>query len=387
MRYSWRHLLALLPVAAAGLAACLPGPSRALGESGDEPEPARRLPARVRDDPREYERIKQEWKAFLKLPETKRDRLRGIDFELKYEPPATRARLWAVLDRYTSWRERLDEKDRQQIDSAPDAATRLEVIKALREREWVAHLPKGERDQIERAAPAERAALVEKFRQKERQRRADWQAASRLQREPLPPHPQPDFWPQVRMYLNKSLVPTLTHTEREELNKAARSSWPEYAQQITDKAEKHPIQVPPSERPGVMSFRDLPKEFTQALLDRPPRPRDLDGEKLRNLQGRWPNFALAVDRVARGRKLALPDKPLGPCKPDEFVPAVRRFIEELRKDAAAAKKLDEAQGKWPDYPFVVMELAKDKDKGKRVPGTFLPGPKKFWDDAKAAQEE
>src|SRR5207253_11128558 len=82
MRYSWRHLLALLLVGAAGLLACVPGPARAVNEGGDEAEAPRRLPARWRDDPAEYRRLKDEWKAFQKLPDREQRRLRQIDEEL-----------------------------------------------------------------------------------------------------------------------------------------------------------------------------------------------------------------------------------------------------------------------------------------------------------------
>jgi hypothetical protein len=386
MRDSWRRLLALLLVGAAGLAACLPGPARAVSEGGDEPEPPRRLPARYRDDRAEYRRLKDEWKAFQRLPQKQQERLRQIDDELNDEPPAARARLWAVLFRYTAWLERLDENDRRQVEAAPDPEKKLEVIRGLREAEWVAHLPRADREQIEAAVPAERAALVEKLRRQERERRAQWQAAFRAQGELAQPAVLPDFWPRVRLYEQKSLVPTLTHTEREQLFKAARSSWPEHAQALTALAEKHPILVPPSERAGVVSFRDLPSGYALNFGGKPGKGKDFEGHRLRDLQGRWPNFALALDRLAKSRKVALPDKPLGPCKPEEFVPAVRKFIDEqLRTDPAAAKRLDEARGKWPDYPFAVMELAKEKK--KRVPGTFLPGPKEFWDQAKAAQAE
>jgi hypothetical protein len=296
-----------------------------------------------------------------------------------------RARLWAVLDRYTAWLERLDEKDRRQIESAPDTAKKLDIIRALREREWVGHLARAERERIDQAAPEERAKQIEQLRQKERQRRADWQAALRMQEEAVPPRGQPDFWPQVQMYVNKSLNPTLTLTERDELRKAYLRSWPEYAQQLTALAEKHPIQVPPGERPGLQAIKELPQGYLQSLTVRPGKPKDAEGQKLRNLQGRWPNFALEVVHLAREKKAALPEKPFGPCKPEEFLPVVQKFIAELRKDAAAAKKLDEAQGKWPEYPFAVMELAKAK--GRRVPGTFLPGDKAYWEQAKAAQAE
>jgi hypothetical protein len=322
----------------------------------------------------------------MRLPKEKRDHLRQIDEELNDEPPAARARLWSVLDRYTYWLEHLDPKDRQEIESAPGRDQKLEVIKALREREWVSHLPRADRERIEQAPAAERPAAIEQLRQKERQRRAAWQLAFRMQGEPVLPRDLPPFWPQVRLYVEKSLIPTLSHTEREELFKAMRTSWPEHAQRLTALAEKHPIQVPPSERPGVVSLQELPKEVAQALRGRPGKPgKDGEGRPLLNVQGRWPNFAFAVERAAKNRRVALPDKPLGPCKPEEFVPPVQRFIDDLRKDQAAAKKLDEAQGKWPEFPLAVMELAKQK--GRRVPGTFLPGPKEFWEKAKAAPAE
>jgi hypothetical protein len=385
MRSSWRHLLALVLVGSAGLAACLPGPARAVGEGGDEPEP-RRLPARWRDDPAEHRRLKDEWTAFHKLPKARRDRLRQIDEDLNDEPPASRARLWAVLFRYTAWLDRLDERDRRQIESAPDEASRLEIIKGLRQAEWVAHLPRAQREKIDAAAPADRTALIDKLRRLEHERRTQWQLAFRAQAEAMRPRVLPKFWPLVRLYEQKALVPALTQAERAQLFKAAGSSWPEHARVLTALAEKHSILVPPSEHVGVVSFKNLPAGLAQSLLGKPGKPRDAEARRLRDMQGRWPNFALQLQRQAKNRKVALPDKPLGPCKPEEFVPAVRKFIDEqLRNDPAAAKKLDEAQGKWPDYPLAVMELAKEKKRD--VPGTVLPGSKEFWDKAKAPAAE
>jgi hypothetical protein len=389
MRNPWRRLLTLLLLLAAGLAACVPGPARAVGEAGDDTEPAHKHPLPWRDDPEQYRRLRDEWKAFHKLPAEKQERLRLLDEQLNEEPPASRARLWAVLDRYNAWLKGLDEKDRQQVESAPDAEKKLDAVRALRERDWVSHLARADRDRIEQAPPEERAKLVEATRQRERKRREEWQTAVRLQGEAVPPQMQGNLWPRIRLFEQKSLIPTLTHTERDDLAKAARSSWPEHAQVLSELAAKHPIQVPPSERPGVVSFADpiFPKGFAQQFVGKGGKPKEGEVRRLRDLQGRWPNFALELDRAARARKLALPDKPLGPCRPEEFVKEVQDFIaKELRKDdPAAAKKLDEAAGKWPDYPLAVMQLAKEKK--IKVPGTFLPGSKEFWEQAKAPPAE
>jgi hypothetical protein len=389
MRTSWRHLLALLLLPAAVFVASLPGPARAVGEGGDEPETPHKHALPWRDDPEQYRRLKEEWKAFRKLPAEKQDRVRLLDEQLNEEPPAVRARLWAVLDRYNAWLKGLDEKDRQRVDAAPDTDKKLDVIRGLREREWVSHLARAERERIEQAAPEERPKLVEAVRQKERKKRADWQTALRQQGEAPPPQMQANLWPRVRQYEEKALVPTLSEKERNELAKAALSSWPEHALKLTELSQRHPILLPPSEQVGVVKFADpvLPPNYALQLFGKQPRPKEGEGRRLhelRELQGRWPNFALELDKVAKARKAALPDKPLGPCEPGAFIKDVQDFInKELRTDAAAAKKLDEAQGKWPDYPQAVMQLAKEKK--QRVPGTFLPGPREFWERAKAPQ--
>jgi hypothetical protein len=390
MRTSWRHLLTLLLVLAAGLAAFVPGPARAVAEGGDDADAGHKHALPWRDDPEQYRRLKEGWKAFHKLPAEKQERLRQFDEQLNEEPPAVRARLWTVLDRYTAWLKGLDEKDRQQIESAPDADRRLEVIRALRERDWVSHLAKAEREKIEQAPPEERPKLVEAMRQKERRRREEWQVAVRLQGEAPPPRmQQAELWPRIRLYEQKSLIPTLSQQEREELTQAARSSWPEHARALSDLAAKHPIKVPPSERVGVVSFADpiFPKGYAQHLGGRPGDKARGGGEsrRMRGLAGRWPDFALELDHLARERRIALPDKPLGPCRQEEFVEEVRRYIDELKKDPAAAKKLEDATGKWPDYPFAVMQLGREKR--KPVPGTYLPGSKEFWEQAKAAPAE
>ena len=129
----------------------------------------------------------------------------------------------------------------------------------------------------------------------------------------------------------------------------------------------------------------LPQVSVPFGLDLAPNMIENARRKLPDLVGRWPDFALELDRVAHARKVPLPEKPLGPCRPEDFVKEVQGFVKDLRKDPAAGKKLDEAAGKWPDYPFAVMQLAKEKK--KQVPGTFLPGSKEFWEQAKAAPVE
>ncbi len=100
--------------------------------------------------------------------------MRLFDRELHEEDPATQQRLWEVLERYNNWVGRLPEADRLRIDEAADRTERLEVVKELREQEWVDRLPKEERDDLERMSGPMRTKRIALLRSEERQRRKEW---------------------------------------------------------------------------------------------------------------------------------------------------------------------------------------------------------------------
>src|SRR4029079_13454540 len=94
-------------------------------------------------------------------------------------------------------------------------------------------------------------------------------------------------------------------------------------------------------------------------------------------QGRWPEFAVEVTAYAKKHHLSIP--PLGDCRKDRMPPEVIQTVEkwekELKKsDAGRAdlKALDEAQGKWPDYPRLIVEVARKHR--QPVPGWPVPAP-------------
>ena len=342
MRISWRHLLTMLLVLAAGLLACVPGPARAVGEGGDEPEPAPSSAAALARRPRAVPPPQGRVEG---VPE-----VAGQEAGAAAAPRRAAERRAAGRPRSPLGRprplHRLAEGARRQGTPADRVGPRhrpkkLEVIRELREREWVSHLAQAERERIEQAAPEERTQLIETLR------RRSARTASRVADGPASgerctaAQGRPDLWPQVRLYEEKSLIPTLTHTERDELAKAVHTSWPEHAQKLIALAQKHPIQVPPSETVGVTPSRIFPDGYVQQLLGKhaPKEPRDGDTIGSATCKDRWPNFALEVDHLARNRKVPLPDRPLGPCKPDEFVQGSARLSSTtLRKDPPPPRK-------------------------------------------------
>jgi hypothetical protein len=96
---------------------------------------------------------------------------------------------------------------------------------------------------------------------------------------------------------------------------------------------------------------------------------------------RWPDFALAATDLYRQRGHKQPP-PLGASRPAEFPPAVRKFLASnlLPKLTYLEKAwLGRLEGRWPDYPLALLKLARQKR--LVIPGMSLPGQPELWDSA------
>jgi len=72
--------------------------------------------------------------------------------------------------------------------------------------------------------------------------------------------------------------------------------------------------------------------------------------------------------------------PLGASRPHEFPLAVRKFIGTTLKNKInrqEGKRLRDTEGKWPEYPKRLLELAHKHN--LEVPGISLPGPAELWE--------
>jgi hypothetical protein len=372
MRPVGRLLLLTLLLAGAVPAVSLPEPTP------EELEANRRLVERYRADPEHYARLKRDLKAFAALPPERQNRLRQLDQDLHEENTANLTRLWRVLDRYAAWLEHLPEAQRKEVENAPDARARLEVVRRLREEEWVKRLPEGKYKEVMNTPPENRPAVVAKLREAERRRRQEWQRAVSPREDPPwkrgPLRSQADLPPEVRAYLTGTLLPLLTPEEKKTLTDAEGQA-PQFGQTLLKLAESHPVGLPGSVI-GPMSFQDLPKPFKQQVR----KLRPADRKRIEDAEGKWPDYAIAVSEVLRKNGM-LPQE-MGPCHPrdKDFPPVVQAFIEkELlpKLDEKEKERLRDAEGKWPDYPRLLLELARRHN--LQMPGTPLPGPREFWE--------
>jgi hypothetical protein len=222
--------------------------AKSSSQSSDNAEQKRKmLEAKAKSDPEWYAQTVRELNAFLAMSPDRREQMRKLDQELHRKDAATHQRLVRVLERYVRWLEHLPENQRKYIEQAPNSQERLRRIKEIRENEWIQTLPKAVREEIHQSKGKEREALIQKYRERERQRRKEWQAGERARpkNQPasdtkLPDVPDKVLWdfakneltPQDRKRLN------LTFTDpaaRERLKEEYFKKHPEELEKLREK--------------------------------------------------------------------------------------------------------------------------------------------------------
>ncbi|MBY0229788.1 MAG: hypothetical protein K2W96_10950 [Gemmataceae bacterium] len=295
-----------------------------------------------RADPARHARLVEDLKAFYALPAERQAQLRGIDEKLHAGDAAKQARLWSALERYAGWLERQPEETRKAVAEAADARSRLSLLRSLREKDFVEGLPKRERDEL--AKLADKVEWTKELREDERRRRAGGK--------PLPLR--------VRVFIREHLMPALPASERSALARE-ESKGEAQLKKVKELAEQHLLLRKLPKAPA--SFADLPKGMKSRL-------KEADKAALRKTRS-WLAFALELEKACRRERMEPP--PLGACKPDHWPAATRDFIvKELTPslNEEEAGKLRKAQGHWPEYPRLLAELAKGKN--KLIPGVMVP---------------
>src|SRR5262249_11330599 len=142
---------------------------------------------------------------------------------------------------------------------------------------------------------------------------------------------------------------------------------------LVDLADRNPVLSPPS-WPRPTRFSDLPEEVQKRFAKIQKWP-----PVVRQAEGKWPDYAIELTKMARRRGITLP-RPLGPGPPADFPPQTKRFLENKLFPALTVEetvKLKGVEGQWPEYPRMLVMLARDHN--LVIPGMMLPGPRELWD--------
>jgi hypothetical protein len=358
----------------AGLLAAL---GAAVPEGGTERN--RQLLARWRQDPEHAARLQRDLRAFYALPAGDQERIRLLDRRLHELPQAEQRRLWGILERYAAWLERLPEEDQRRL-AAAGPEERLKLIREIRDAQFLDRLPSRVRQEVLRLPAEQRASRVAQLRRGEGQRRRDWLGQAKLRPDlwpaatpPRPPAHLSEMPAEVRDFVAHVLTPRLLPEEAEYLKKAdARGEG--LARALVELTERR-LALPPAPKP-ILYYNDLPEGARKHALK-------INLEKtgvwpaLAAKEGRWPDFALAfIEVVPEGQRPNLP--PLGAARPADFSVEVRKVIDKLPQVSKAdAENLRRLEGRWPEYPRLLLEVARKNN--LYLPGMTLPGPREWWE--------
>lgn len=382
MRFPTRHFLLL----ACFVGAALPAFAEVDGVP-DEAERNKMLLDQWRNDPDHLRRLQAEFKAFQALPKAQQEKYRQLDKALHQADPASQQRLWGVMERYYLWLESLPDRDRGRVNAARDNKDRLRIVQEICDRQWLDRLPEKDREDIEKLPAEKRKTEVARLRRTERERRLAWQKSFQQSR-PLAKHdgPRParlgDFPTEVQTFFNELLAPMLTVREKESLAKA-EGHWPALALTVLELNERHPILPAAANRTQITRYQDLPEQMKSLL----PRKRLINQglwPTLHRHEGRWPDFAIAFTELVRKDGKELPFQ-MGACRPRDFSRPIQNFLT-AKLDPALSEsdraRLKETEGKWPEYPRLLHELAHSQN--LVIPGMSLPGPGEIWQAARNA---
>jgi len=336
------------------------------------------------------EELRRNKLLFDRLPPIRQQSMRKLDHDLHELPEPVQEQLNRVLERYSIWLSRLDEQDRQRVLTAA-GVDRLNEIQQIRERQWEAGLPKAWRDDIAKN-PDQRTERIAYYRKLEQQFEEEWLLIERnwddLRQNKMPlPFFADEFKRELAAYLER-LRPLLSPADLARLAVAEqRLQTPEYIQGariFVDLSDRFPLLPGPAT--GPKSFSELPRDVQQ-FLER----HALTATKDTNFpgHGRWPDYAIAVSELVARKNLRLPTE-LGPCRPNQFVVPLPVSIEKLERAILRVKpkdreRLQQAEGHWPDYPRLIMALAKQNQFA--ISGWTLPGPLEKWEQFRTGKKK
>jgi hypothetical protein len=335
------------------------------------------------------------FRAFRELPADRQEKIRLLDQRIHTQEPAKRDRSFRLLETYAAWLHKLTDADRADVLAAASPAKRLDAIREVLLKHWIAKLPVAHRTMLKALPSADKAKLLAKWRAEEEKSRTEW-AVARVQWESIRTGKQP--WPFSDERMKKDVLDYVRAVYRpdepkrarlstsgpdggdaarlrEALERADKGEWALLGKAVRDFDRKYEMLPEPGKGMVVVDYSDLPPALSRLLEKRPKVSRNLE-----QAAGKWPEFALAVHAELAARPLTnFPALRLGPASPDEFKDEMRRGVGELRKKLNDAEwgGLRSLDGVWPNYPRELVRLAKLHDVS--LPGVMPPGPPSLWE--------
>jgi hypothetical protein len=371
-----RRIALLLIGAPLALLAAGAGPE---GPSADVEANLRFLRELREEDSVRYRRLDRNFDRFQAMPSEQQDRLRQLDRQLTEADAETRDRLLRVMGEYAAWLARLPEADRQRVIAAASSEERVQVVREIKERQWVESQPPARLAEWRAANEELRRRLAERWRQEEQAHSDDWAEAKHLEamerERPMGPRGLDGFREDLSAFIQKRLVPMLSADELKQLQAAeAMRRWnmQGYFTTVVKLSDRHPVLAPDAR---YLSGKGLPEDYRKALDSAPDTvATHTEIKNLTALEGK-PEFAANVARLVRLWNAPVKQQ-LGPVSAKEISPAVEEFVAKKLTDEDRAR-LKKDEGRWPEYVQTLHKVARERKLA--VPDLDLPGDPAMWD--------
>ena len=340
---------------------------------------------------------------FKKFPTTRQQQLRELDQQFQNLPTSERDQLGYVLESYAVWLDRLPDPDRKDVLVAASSDARLEKVRLLRNKQWrESHTLAVQKKLATAATLEERSQFIETQKKTESARRDQWSLARRqweLYHGPDRKNPWPFSDPvltkQVDEYIKavfkadlnakfepKSDAMRLSREEFSDLKmrqEAAKKEgdWSLYGLLLYQLAERHPYLPEPGIGKPLIEMPPITQPFLKEARSKGFSPKS---ENRQPTRGKWPEFALELANEAKKAKLTVPFS-FGPCRPGEFTEPVNTFLKGSLfplLDSNQIASLEKLEGKWPEYPKLIISLARSPKIDLPIPGVTLPGQPSLW---------
>jgi hypothetical protein len=371
-----------------------------VAQTGDnEWEQQRRRYDLYRQHPDRLARLRENYQSYQSL--LRKEAVTKLDQEMHALSEKKQARYWGVLSRYADWLDQLKKKNPQAyqaIKDAPDAASRLTLIKSERDREWMQTQPRAAREHWAKLQGDERTEYVANLRIEERHQRLQWQIAARFWREienkQFLPCRLSDFsqkakgakfkekeMNKVQEYVTNYLLPYLSDAEKKQLEDAD-GRWPDFPQALVEIARKRPSALPPAKEEDIPTlFSQLPAPIQDRVTDK--KGGGVKAKLLKEIRTfeKSPGFAGKVVELGTNKGSVPFEHEFWPSHFKGLQKPMQTFVlEQLipKLDSKDKIDLEDHQGRWPYYPKKIQELARKHN--LQPPWHILPEPDVWhWD--------
>jgi len=340
---------------------------------GEQEQKYQSLLKKLKASPEHHSQLLKNYESFQALPKEKQKTLKDLDdaiYQLikSYDSYQTlgkekqialkkttgksdsqeAGRLLEVFQKFGEWYEALDETEKDSLAKASHPDGRIAEIKKILTSQWISRLPQGDSVALLKLDEPMRAIQIAKMKKEEQIRVA--QSFDKKKKGGLYLEETQKFITQIKQQLSSEQLEKVGKVEGK---KAA------FVKMILDFADDNPPL--PLNKMGIkfLSPKDLPPEVS-AQLKSLKQLGVYKQVEITKIEKRWPAFARGVTEIIRKSDPSF-NYEFGACKFNDLPEDIRTVVENeliqmLQDDEKA--KLQLVEGKWPDYPLMLRDLAR-----------------------------